>query len=125
MTSQLIFKALDIYADIFQRYEIQIIPVHWDKTQRQFVHISNTRKLLFYYFSLLLLPSYLITFVITLISNFQSIPVNKIFTSVMFCSFMVIGITFYCVVSIWGTMIANGMNELFKLERVLRPGKLT
>lgn len=125
MTSSSVWKALDSYANIFQRFDT--IPIVWNKEKRLMVFIKNSRELTVFYFSL--------TFIVG-VTNFGTVlflVLRELFSKQAFLSMLKIllyvtalplglfGITMASGVTRYGDQLVKQWNDL--VELVLIKGK--
>jgi len=129
MTSPLVIRAFESYANNYQSFKTQTIPVMWVKGRKKVAYISEARDLLFFYFSLMISCLYaafsLFIITKTIFEKDQSTPLYKVIIIIMITILTLFEITLFIVLILIGDVCVTGANALFKLEVLFRQGLIS
>lgn len=126
MTSPLVCQALDLYADIFQKF----IPfsISWDKKHHKFFHNTNIQYSILFYLAIVAISNILsILFLILreLLSNRTktSISLANILLLLIFLILLSFLSFVAVLVAFCGKQLITAWNELERIEKLLRASK--
>jgi len=126
MTSPTVYKALDLYADIFQRFET--LSVTWNKKTKTFIYNFNPRGLFIYGIGHIVfvggnLVSCLFILIRNLFTTENRIPLFALVMIAGIACLTIFGLASAFALIVCGRSLIVAMNQLFKIEISLKEGK--
>lgn len=116
MTSPSVWKALDSYADIFQRFET--IPIVWDKNKRMFLNVKNFQKLRVFHFNITIIDvirfmgTVMFLLIRELFSKQRFLPILNILLLVTGFLLTLLGVAIAVGITKFGDQIVKQWNDL-------------
>lgn len=119
MTSLLVWKSLDIYAEIYQRFSKQ--PFQWDKAKKKAMLTTKAKELIFYYYIVFGQCGILWFFMIFMYHRKENdIPSFIIMLHVLTGIWVIFCFIIHLFMMIKGNDLANGWNKAIEMESILR-----